>query len=125
MTYPMDRQTPVEKAVHDRDRLYRQYKAAKKQELAELYADPEWGDVLRKFVATLKHFGPEHADRMVEYVSTHKLTQAPLDIRFAALQQCDYRITRIRQRAGLVPFDDPLPGEEPTVFTLCKRALGL
>lgn len=115
----------AERAVTDRDRLYRNYARQKKRDLAELYADPEWGDVLRKFVATLKHFGPEHAERMVEYVSGHKLTKAPIDIRFAALQQCSYRICRIRQRAGLVPFDDPLPGEDDDVFILCKKALGL
>jgi len=118
-------QHATEKALQDRNRLYRNYKAAKKQDLAALYADPEWGDALRKFVATLTHFGPEHAERMVEYVSSHRLTGAPADIRFAALQQCDYRITRIRQRAGLVPFDDPLPGEEDNVFLLCKKALKL
>lgn len=117
--------TAIDKALHDRDRLYRNYRAAKRQQLDDLYADTEWGDVLRKFVATLKHFGPEHADRMVEYVTGHKLTRAPENIRFAALEQCDYRITRIRQRAGLAPFDDALPGEEPTVFQLCRKALGL
>lgn len=117
--------SPTEKAVQDRELLYRRYRATKEAELAELYADPQWGETLRKFVATLKHFGPEHADRMVEYVTSHKLTQAPADIRAAALQQCSYRITRIRQRAGLAPFDDPLPGDDDDVFRLCKKALGL
>lgn len=117
--------TAVDKALRDKDRLYRNYRAAKRQQLDDLYSDLEWGDVLRKFVATLKHFGPEHAGRMVEYVNGHKLTRAPENIRFAALEQCDYRITRIRQRAGLAPFDDPLPGGKDDVFRHCKRALGL
>jgi hypothetical protein len=117
----------AEKAVAKRNRQYRLYTAAKKREMDRLYADPEHGDRLRKFVATLGHFGIDDANRMIEYVrySCNWLRAAPEDIRFAALQQISHRVQRIRARAGLLPFDDPLPGEEEDVFRVCKGELGL
>lgn len=115
--------SPAEKAVKERATLYRHYQRAKKADLAELYADPEWGEALRKLVTTLKHFGPEHADRMLDYVTGHKLVKAPAEIRFAALQQVDHRIIRIKLRAGAVPFDDPLPGEPADLFARIRAIL--
>lgn len=120
--------SPVEKAIADRDRLYRNYRSAKKRQYEELFALPVHGTLLRKFNSTLGHFGIDDADRMVAYVRERNrawLRAAPEDIRFAALEMIDHRCQRIRQRAGLVPFDDALPGEDDDVFRLCKRELGL
>jgi hypothetical protein len=119
-------QTAADKALEDRDRLYRRYRVIKKAEFERLCADPIWGERLRKFVVTLKDFGADDADRMimfVQYQGDMWLRSAPDDIRFAALQAIDRRIIRIRQRAGLAPFDDALPGEEDDVFQICKKAL--
>jgi len=116
----------VQVALEERDQQYRRYRAAKKADLEELFADPQYGDKLRKFGATLKHFGADDADNMVQYVakSAHGwLRAASEDIRFAALQMVGYRIVRIRVRAGEVPFDDPMPGDEDDVYRLCKREL--
>lgn len=117
--------TPAEKALADRDRQWRRYCAAKRQQFAELYADPAWGERLRKFGATLNHFGIEDGDRMVDYVlkSAIWLHQAPPEIGVAALELVGLHVVRIRQKAGLAPFDDPLPGEEDDTFRLCKKAL--
>ena len=120
--------SPVEKAVQDRDWLYRRYRAAKKAEHEALFATAVHGPLLRKFGATLNHFGADDAGRMISYVRDQNyawLRNAPEDIRFAALRMIGHRIQRIRQRAGLVPFDDPLPGEPDDVFRLCKREIGL
>lgn len=120
--------TAAEKALAEKDRLLRQANAQKRRELANLYADEQWGERLRKFGATLNHFGIEHSDEMVAYVHREARWlrhEAPDDIRHMALHLVGERIQRIRARAGLVPFDDPLPGEEPDTFLLCKAELGL
>ena len=122
------RQARVEQAIEDRDRLYRRYRAAKKVEHEELFGIPVHGPLLRKFNATLGHFGIEDAERLIAYVRDVNYTwlrNAPENIRFAALQMIGYRIVRIRQRAGLVPFDDPLPGEESDAYRLCRQEIGL
>lgn len=118
----------ADKALDERDRAYRRYRTIKKAEFTRLCADPQWGERLRKFAATLGHFGIEDADTMIAYVQREASwlrQEAPDDIRFAALQSVDRRIVRIRQRAGLAPFDDPLPNGDDDVWQLCKRGLRL
>lgn len=120
--------TPTERALQDRERQFSLYRARKRQQYEELYADPVHGERLRKFNSTLGHFKIDHADLMVAYVASaakNWLLAAPPDIRHAALEMIDTRIQRVRARAGLPVFSDPLPGEESDVFQLCKKALGL
>lgn len=116
----------LDHARQERDRLMRQYRASKQAQLRELESDPVYGEKLRKFRLTLNHFGIGHAERMVEYVEGECgkwLGEASEDFKYAVLEACDNRIQRIRMNAGLAPFDDSLPGEEPTVFDLCKKAI--
>lgn len=125
---PSAEQARVEKAIQERNVLYRRYRAAKRTELQELCAASEHGERLRKFAATLNHFGIEHAARMKAYVQDEAdqwLGSAPADIRAMALSLIDHRIIRIRQRAGLVPFDDPLPSEPDRIFQTLKRMLAV
>jgi hypothetical protein len=120
-------QQAAEKAVADRGRLYRLYRAKKKAELAALFAAEPWGKRLHKFHATLGHFVIEDAERLIAYVRAEAkswLLEAPYDIRCAALEIVGYRIVRIRQKAGLVPFDDALPEDElQDAFNICKKIL--
>jgi hypothetical protein len=125
---PQTLPTAAEKALADKDRQWRRYRAQKKAQIEQLFAEPVYGERLRKFNATLGHFGIEHADLMVAYVAScakNWLRTAPEDIRFCALQMVSHRVQRIRARAGLVVFDDPLEGEPDDVFRLCKRELML
>lgn len=112
----------------ERDKLMHNYRIAKDRQFDALCADPKCGDQLRKFVRTLGHFGIEHAERWIAYVNDECrkwLRQAHVDMRFAALQACDERIQKIRIRANLPVFDDPLPGEPDDVFRISKMAMGL
>ena len=121
-------QQAADKALADRDRLYRRYRAAKREQYAELFADPVHGDRLRKFSATLGHFSIEDGDRMVAYWKeqcARWLNAAPGDMQLAALQMLDERCIRLREKAGLPAFDDALPGEELTVFQQCREAVGV
>lgn len=116
----------LEKSLKEREQLHRHYRAAKAAEHRRLCADPQHGEQLRKFAATLNHFGIDDADNMIAYVRRQAALWARAahdDIRCAALELVAARIVRIRQQAGLVPFDDPLPGEDDDVFQICKREL--
>jgi len=119
-------QERVEQAIEDRDRLYRRYRASKKAEYEQLFTIPTHGPLLRKFNATLGHFGIKDGDRMIAFwrAECRKwVRDAPEDIKLAALQMIGHRIMRIRQRAGLAPFDDPLPGEEDDIWQKCRVEL--
>lgn len=119
-------QQAAEKALKDRDRLWRNYRAAKKREYEELFAIPVHGPLLRKFNSTLGHFGIEDADRMVEYVQQRSrawLRAAPDEIKRAASELIADRCIRIREKAGLAPLDDPLGDEPDDVWRLCRKAI--
>lgn len=119
---------PAEKAIAERDRLARQYRAMRKAELKQLFNSEPHGRQLWKLHATLGHFSINDAARMKEYILREVdswLGAAPKDIRYEALRIIDTRIIRIRQRAGLLPFDDPLPGEPDRVFQTIKKMLSL
>jgi hypothetical protein len=116
----------TDKRLEDAARQYRLYRAAKRRQYEDLFADPVHGEPLRKFRATLNHFGPNDAERMIAFVADSNyawLRNTAPDIRHAALELVDARIQRIRIRAGMAVFDDPLPGEPDDVFQACKRTL--
>ena len=118
--------TAAEKAIAERDRLARQYRARRRAELKTLFNTGEHGKRLWRLHATLGHFGIEDAAKMREYVQREVnswLGAQPFDIRYEALRLIGDRITRIRLRAGLVPFDDPLPGQPDAMFQIVKRML--
>jgi|KBSMisStandDraft_5_1062788.scaffolds.fasta_scaffold07819_13 hypothetical protein len=118
----------LDKVTAERHQLDRNYRAARQAEFAKLCADPLHGTHLRKLVATLNHFGPNDAERMIAYWRTENekwLCVASNDIRAAALSALGERIVRIRIKSGLVPFDDPVPGEPDCVFRICKGIIGI
>jgi hypothetical protein len=119
-------QTATERALADRDRQFSLYRAAKRRQYEELFATPVHGEKLRRFQATLNHFGTEDAGQMLAFVQAQAwLHAAPKDFRCTALEMIGARIQRIRVKAGMPAFDDPLPGAEESVFQKCKRELGL
>jgi hypothetical protein len=118
----------LDRALEERTTVLRNYRQSKRAQLLMLYNDPWHGEHLRKFVATLQHFGPEHGDRFIEYVEDacrKWLRNASIHIRFAALEACDERCMKIREQLGLAPIDDPLPDEPDSVFLICKKAIGV
>lgn len=121
-------QTAVNKVLSDKDRQWRLYRADKRRQYVKLFADPVYGERLKRLSGALTQFGIDDAERMLSWwieCCRVWLRAAPEDIRFAALEMVGHRIARIRQRAGLCEFDDALPEEEPCVWTLCKRESGL
>lgn len=120
--------TAAEKAIAERDRAARIYRAARKAELKRLFNSEPYGKQLWRLHATISHYGITDAAAMKEYVQREVdswLGDAPHDIRYEALRLIDNRIVRIRQRAGLIPFDDPLPGEPDKAFQSIKKMLQL
>jgi hypothetical protein len=126
MSEPARTLTPAERALADRNKVFARYRAAKRRQYEDLFADPVHGEQLRKFQATLNHFGLSDVERMIAFVADSNyawLRNAHADIRHAALEMVDTRIQRARVRAGAPVFDDPLPGEPDDVFQTCKRKL--
>lgn len=116
----------ADKAIDARHALHKRYRAMKRAEFDQLFANETNGAELRAFRAWLNRSRDITPDAFVAYVTTDKwLRLAPLEYRCAALDLIDTRIIKIRENAGLDPFDDPLPDDDDDVFRLCKQGLGL
>ena len=116
----------AERALKERDRLYRNYRLLKRQHRQNLYAEHPQGWRLKQFALQLNRFRMPDAAAFLTYIKEENrawLCTAPPDIRAEALSLVDERIMRIRTREGLLPLDDPLPDEADDVWQLAKREL--
>jgi hypothetical protein len=119
-------QGEADKALKERDLLYRRYRAAKRAHRDTLYREHACGPDLRAFAAHIHRYDLRDAEMMLLYVREMArgwISSAPPEIRAEALSLVNEQIMRIRTRAGLAPFDDPLPGEADDVFQMCKQEL--
>jgi hypothetical protein len=122
---------PADKAMAARNAAYKRYCRHVQHELIALIErNGEIGVKLRKFAASLGHFGADdgEADRMVLYVRGQCrswLREAPQEIRVAALHLVSQRCAWINLRRDGLPFNDPLPGDPDDTYRLCRREIGV
>lgn len=120
---PTERNEAAEKALKERQRQYARYQRQKHAHRRELY---EREPRLRSFALQLQRFGASDAVSFLRYVREEShgwLCTAPPELRAEALSLVDERIMRLRMKEGMLPLDDPLPGEEDDVWQLAKREL--
>ncbi len=103
--------------------LSKAYHAARAHWFDRVLDCPE-GPRVAAMVAWVSTLGPDDADQLVGVVAGEDwLLAAPQEVRFAALQLIGEQICRIRRRAGLLEFDDPLPDEPENAFQIIRRLL--
>jgi hypothetical protein len=111
-----------DKALKERDHLLRNWLRWRGERLAQLLAGPQ-GDAIRALVQFLHDIKFEQAPALVEFIAASQLRIADADIRFEILHLIDRAIARLREKQGLPPFDDALPGEAPTAFQIIRGLL--
>lgn len=127
---PKREKTPQQKAVDkvraERDALGKVYRAMRGHHIARVLAAHDQPGNLAPFLETLRELSIEDAAILVEAVRDARwLRNADSELRFLALQEIDAIITRIRENAGLVPFDDPIADSETNAFLQVKGLLRL
>jgi hypothetical protein len=110
------------KALQERDHLLRRWLHWRGERLAQLLAGPQ-GDAVRDLVGFLDGMTFEQAPALVEFIATSQLRIADADTRFEILHLIDRAIASLREKQGLPPFDDALPGEAPTAFQIIRGLL--
>jgi hypothetical protein len=111
-----------DKALQERDHLLRNWLRLRGQRLAQLLAGPQ-GDAVRALVRFLDGITFEQAPTLVEFIAASKLRTTDADIRFEILHLIDWAIASLREKQGLPPFDDALPGERLTAFQIIRGLL--
>ena len=78
-------------------------------------------DVLTRLMAQLK--AQRSARELVNFVAAQDWSVVDADTRAIALFEINNAIVTLRERRGLPPFDDPLPGAPPNAFQVIRKIL--
>jgi hypothetical protein len=109
-----------EKALAERDALFHLWKLYRRERFDTLLAGPH-GNAVRELIQFLKSMNVEDGPELVEFVRKAGWAHTDGDTRFEVLSLINASVTTMRERAGLLPFDDPVSDEETSAFFLIKE----
>lgn len=118
----MRRKSEKEQKLADDARLLRAWPKWHRERLEEVLAGPH-GTAVAQTMAFLKSMGPQSAPALIELLHEFDWSPMDADVRFVILHQITDAITKLRERSGLPPIDDPLPDQQANAFLLIKRIL--
>ena len=107
--------TKKEKELADNARLGRWWKARHSEERENVLTGPH-GTVLAelfRMFANLKHVQPA---QLIGYVRTIDWSTIDYDTKLVVIHELNVSITAYREKCGLDPIDDPLPGQLESPF---------
>ena len=109
-----------EKALAERDDLFRLWKKWRRERLETLLAGPH-RTAAQELVVFLKAMTLDDGTRLVEFVRAAGWAHTDADTKFEVLSLINATITALRERAKLPPIDDALPHEKPTAFLIIRE----
>lgn len=113
-------QKAVNKALADRDLLFRLWKKWRK-ELTSTALEGPYEEHITNLINFLRSLASDSEHTIVAFVAEGPWLEAPEDIRQLALELIDARLTQLREEQDLPPFNDSLFDEPPTVFELIRN----
>jgi hypothetical protein len=100
-------------------RMWRAWHRARVEQVANDYGD-DWRDFVRKVKSATFE---DHSIILQTVREARWLHEADLATRTVAVSLIANVIVRLREINGYAPFDDSLPGEDPTVFEIVRDEL--
>jgi hypothetical protein len=116
------RKHQLEKELHDNARLLRAWRQWHREQLEAALGGPH-GVAIAKVIDFLKRMDPHSAPALIALLHAHDWDQVAHDVRYVLLHEINSAIARFRERSGLPPIDDPLPGQRANAFLLVKDHL--
>jgi hypothetical protein len=115
----MRRQFAKDKELEDNARLLRAWRKWHAEMLTEALSGLH-ADVMRRLMAELKDL--QSARKLVEFIAAQDWSVVDYETRLVALYEINSCITKLRERHGMEPINDPL-GKPPSAFQLIKSFL--
>jgi hypothetical protein len=106
-----------QKKLADDARLLRAWRNWHAEQLTEALAGLH-RDVLGRVMAQLKDL--RSARELVTAMAAEDWSVVDADTRLIVLHQVNTAITTLREKAGMPPIDDPLPGEPDNAYRIIK-----
>jgi hypothetical protein len=110
----------TQKGLRERDQQFLVWRRWRQKGVDALVAGPhasEANDLIEFLKVMTLGSGPELIKRVGPWID------ADPDTRFLVLSLIDSAIAALRERNGLAPFDDALPGQPPTAFQIIRECL--
>jgi hypothetical protein len=111
-------QSEKDKKLADNERLLRWWKKFHREQLEEALAGVHH-DVLERMMAQLKDL--KSARELVNAITAEDWSTVDADTRLIVLHELNVAIAALREKQGLSPIDDPLPGEPDNAFRIIKN----
>jgi hypothetical protein len=91
---------------------------------AEAIAGPH-GALVEQLVDILGKLELRDGEHLVDFINSRSWQGVDADTRFICLHAIDGAVIKLREQAGLAPFDDPLEGQPDNVFLTVKQILAV
>jgi hypothetical protein len=114
------RKSKEEKELADRTHLLRAWKQWHREQLEAALLGMH-GAILARLMQQLKNLGEARA--LVDAIAREDWSAVDAEARQVALHEISTAITKLREKRGLKPFDDPLPGAPANAFQIIKSIL--
>jgi hypothetical protein len=111
------------RALAERDKQFAQWRTWRQERCAALLEGPH-ADAARSLLAQLNQLTMADSEHLINCVRSGPWVTADATVRQTLLAIIDNTIIELRERNGLPPFDDPLPGEPPNAFLTLRELLG-
>jgi hypothetical protein len=110
----------VIKALSERDQLMRLWKQWRR-DLVKAELEGPYQSALQELVDFLNKLTLKDERKVLKIVRAGPWCSAPADVRFLVLRLVDARISTLREKADLPPFDDALWDQPLTTFQLIRN----
>jgi hypothetical protein len=104
----------------DDARLLRAWRKWYREQLEDALAGVH-AAVFERLMTQLKDL--HSARELVDFIAAQDWTAVDSDTRLIAQHQINNAITALRERSGLTPIDDPLPGQPENAFRIIKTIM--
>jgi hypothetical protein len=111
-----------QKELEDQTRLLRAWNARHREQLEQALAGAH-GALVAELMTVLDRLELGSAAALLACVERADWGEVSYDTRLTVLHQVNTAITRMRERHGLVPFDDGIPGQRDNVFRRIRSIL--
>jgi hypothetical protein len=93
-----------------------------REQLEEVLAGPH-GAMVERLMFILRELTLKSAPLFLAYIKGVDWSAVDANTRFVCLHEIDHTVIRMRERHGMAPFDDPLPGQRENVTRQIKAHL--
>jgi hypothetical protein len=113
----MKRRTAKEQELADDAYLLRAWKRWHREQLKAAFGGVH-GAVLERLMMHLKDL--RSARELVNFIATEDWSAVDAATRLICLHEVNTAITKLREKSGMEPIDDPLPGQTDNAFRIIR-----